>query len=83
MYLLLDVQSVDGFLIKFEDTRGEVPVAYDGVPFIQLGTEVRECHQGPDRKKKRKEASLEVCTAVSVKMSRSLDFNLLKLVHSS
>ena len=29
--------------------RGEIPIGMDGVPFVTLGSEVRECQYGPDR----------------------------------
>jgi len=45
--LLLDVQSLEGHTVTFEEKRGENAVQYDGVPFIMLGNEVRGCHQGP------------------------------------
>ncbi|XP_052219339.1 uncharacterized protein LOC127836659 [Dreissena polymorpha] len=31
-----------------------MPIPFDGCPFVQLGTEVRECHYGPNRKERKK-----------------------------
>ena len=36
---------------KFEDLQGQVEIPEDGTPFIITGTEVRECHHEPVRKK--------------------------------
>ncbi|KAL4233952.1 hypothetical protein ACF0H5_005607 [Mactra antiquata] len=47
---VFDVHSFDGTTIKFEDKHGEVPICYDGIPWILIGTEVRECHNGPNRR---------------------------------
>ena len=52
------VVSLEGWSIKFEDIRGAVPIPYDGVPFIQLGSETRECQYGPDRNRNRKKKDM-------------------------
>ena len=46
----IDLQN---YVVKFEDVRGELPLQYDGIPFVQLGTEVRVCHQSKRRNVKK------------------------------
>lgn len=48
-----DVEETDLNHILWEDSRGDVKIDYTGVPFAIVGTEVRECRYGPDRKKKK------------------------------
>ena len=45
------VEDICHHRVKFEDLQGQVEIPGDGTPFIIIGTEVRECHHGPVRKK--------------------------------
>lgn len=45
----------DGHRIHWEVKKGLPEIPYDGVPFIILGYEVRECQHGPDRNIQKKE----------------------------
>ena len=40
-----EIVSLEKKRLRWEDTH----IPFDGTPFVVLGTEVRECHQGPDR----------------------------------
>ncbi|KAL5022779.1 hypothetical protein ScPMuIL_001934 [Solemya velum] len=46
------VTSLDSMRLWFEDLRGEVSIPNSGVPFVNLGKELRECHHGPAHSKK-------------------------------
>jgi len=45
------VEDICHHRVNFEDLQGQVEIPGDGTPFIIIGTEVRECHHGPVRKK--------------------------------
>ncbi|XP_052278193.1 uncharacterized protein LOC127876766 isoform X1 [Dreissena polymorpha] len=49
-----ELSTKDGVVFRFEEMRGSMPIPFDGCPFVQLGTEVRECHHGPNRKETKK-----------------------------
>ncbi|XP_033729820.1 uncharacterized protein LOC117319020 [Pecten maximus] len=53
---LTDVSTLNQKKVWWADDNGIPHIAYDGVPFVVIGTETRECHHGPQRPhgKKRK-----------------------------
>jgi hypothetical protein len=51
-HLFSAVDSLSKKRIFFEDVRGSAKVKNNGVPYVNIGSEVRECKHGPKRKKK-------------------------------
>ncbi|XP_053403210.1 uncharacterized protein LOC128558311 [Mercenaria mercenaria] len=49
------LSSMEGHRIWWEDRRGAVPIDFDGVPFVCVQSEVRQCHQGKDKRKRKEE----------------------------
>ena len=49
----VEVTSSDLNHVLWEDRRGDVPIDFNGTPFVIVGKEVRECHNGPKRKKRK------------------------------
>ncbi len=52
--MIVELSTTDGIVFRFYENRGSMPIPFDGCPFVQLGTEVRECHYGPNRKERKK-----------------------------
>ncbi|KAH3815571.1 hypothetical protein DPMN_144099, partial [Dreissena polymorpha] len=52
--MIVELSTTDGIVFRIYENRGFMPIPFDGCPFVQLGTEVRECHYGPNRKERKK-----------------------------
>ncbi|KAL5009479.1 hypothetical protein ScPMuIL_001432 [Solemya velum] len=46
------ITTLDKRRIWFEDHRGEIKIFDNGIPFVSIGKEIRECHHGPKRERK-------------------------------
>lgn len=59
-----EITSLIGHKVLWQDCQETVgpSIAFDGVPYINIGYMVKECHQGPDRQKnaKRRKKHIEV-----------------------
>lgn len=50
LYFSADTESLDRKKIWWELVeKGDVKIPFDGVPFVIIGTELRECQHGPNR----------------------------------
>ena len=49
LHLITGISCLEQCAVRFEEKNGELPIDYDGIPFVILGTEVRECQYGQDR----------------------------------
>ena len=56
-FFFADVTSLKGHKILWQDCQDTAcpSVKFDGVPYINIGRMVKECHQGPDRQRRAKQ----------------------------
>lgn len=66
VYIYIDINNFHGD-IHWEDTQKEVKpsIPNTGVPFVILGSQVKDCHHGPQKKKSKKSVPVSILIRVT------------------